>query len=141
MYICMCQCVSMHSGFQLPIVINSVLSRVLFTPTVQHCSMATVIGLCVRVQLLRCLPSRFKVIAIPSGRLIHFVKIEQISCYILPSYQTNVFFYFHILYSWQKDKLPHSRRSDSDSAIQFDSDSSDIQQFDCLTLESTASRS
>ena len=99
-YLCMCQCVSMHSGFQLPIVINSVLSRVLFTPTVQHCSMATVIGLCVRVQLLRCLPSRFKVIAIPSGRLIHFVKIEQISCYILPSYQTNVFFYFHILYSW-----------------------------------------
>eukprot|EP00850_Spirogloea_muscicola_P022081 SM000276S10293 [mRNA] locus=s276:147976:149358:+ [translate_table: standard] len=32
-----------------------------FTPTVQHCSMATLIGLCVRVKLLRSLPSRFKV--------------------------------------------------------------------------------
>ena len=67
-------CVCIHLGFQLPIVKNSVLSRVLFTPTVQHCSMATVIGLCVRVQLLRCLPSRFKVIAVPSRQLIHFVK-------------------------------------------------------------------
>ena len=35
--------------------------RVFFTPTVSHCSMATLIGLCVRVQLLRALPSRFKV--------------------------------------------------------------------------------
>lgn len=34
--------------------------RVEFTPTVQHCSMATLIGLCVRVKLLRCLPPRFK---------------------------------------------------------------------------------
>ncbi|XP_059072667.1 protein AE7 [Cryptomeria japonica] len=32
-----------------------------FTPTVEHCSMATVIGLCLRVKLMRCLPSRFKV--------------------------------------------------------------------------------
>ena len=32
-----------------------------FTPTVSHCSMATLIGLCLRVQLLRALPSRFKV--------------------------------------------------------------------------------
>lgn len=35
--------------------------RVRFTPTVEHCSMATLIGLCVRVKLLRCLPPRFKV--------------------------------------------------------------------------------
>nr|XP_011465107.1 PREDICTED: MIP18 family protein At1g68310 [Fragaria vesca subsp. vesca] len=35
--------------------------RVTFTPTVEHCSMATVIGLCLRVKLLRSLPSRFKV--------------------------------------------------------------------------------
>lgn len=34
---------------------------VLFTPTIPHCSMATLIGLCIRVQLLRSLPSRFKV--------------------------------------------------------------------------------
>jgi metal-sulfur cluster biosynthetic enzyme len=31
------------------------------TPTIPHCSMATLIGLCVRVQLLRSLPRRFKV--------------------------------------------------------------------------------
>nr|XP_023013472.1 MIP18 family protein CG7949 [Leptinotarsa decemlineata] len=32
-----------------------------FTPTIPHCSMATLIGLSIRVQLLRCLPARFKV--------------------------------------------------------------------------------
>eukprot|EP01098_Paradermamoeba_levis_P015247 TRINITY_DN7620_c0_g1_i1.p1 TRINITY_DN7620_c0_g1~~TRINITY_DN7620_c0_g1_i1.p1 ORF type:complete len:156 (-),score=43.89 TRINITY_DN7620_c0_g1_i1:146-613(-) len=35
--------------------------RVYFTPTIPHCSMATLIGLCIRVKLLRSLPSRFKV--------------------------------------------------------------------------------
>ncbi|KAM3373851.1 hypothetical protein P3S68_012565 [Capsicum galapagoense] len=35
--------------------------RVTFTPTVEHCSMATLIGLCLRVKLMRCLPSRYKV--------------------------------------------------------------------------------
>ena len=32
-----------------------------FTPTIPHCSMATLIGLCLRVKLLRVLPIRFKV--------------------------------------------------------------------------------
>lgn len=32
-----------------------------FTPTIPHCSMATLIGLCLRVKLLRSLPSRFKI--------------------------------------------------------------------------------
>ncbi|CAK9295497.1 unnamed protein product [Gordionus sp. m RMFG-2023] len=32
-----------------------------FTPTIPHCSMATLIGLSIRVKLLRTLPSRFKV--------------------------------------------------------------------------------
>jgi len=32
-----------------------------FTPTVPHCSMSTLIGLCLRVKLLRSLPPRFKV--------------------------------------------------------------------------------
>ncbi|KAM0728041.1 MIP18 family protein galla-2 [Formica fusca] len=32
-----------------------------FTPTIPHCSMATLIGLSIRVQLLRALPARFKV--------------------------------------------------------------------------------
>jgi len=35
--------------------------EVLFTPTIPHCSMATLIGLAIRVKLLRSLPSRFKV--------------------------------------------------------------------------------
>eukprot|EP00921_Rhytidocystis_pertsovi_P002663 GHVQ01004572.1.p1 GENE.GHVQ01004572.1~~GHVQ01004572.1.p1 ORF type:complete len:239 (+),score=24.85 GHVQ01004572.1:147-863(+) len=34
---------------------------VFFTPTIPHCSQATLIGLMIRVKLTRCLPSRFKV--------------------------------------------------------------------------------
>ena len=42
--------------------------RVEFTPTVEHCSMATLIGLCIRVKLLRTLPPRFKLdIALAPG--------------------------------------------------------------------------
>jgi metal-sulfur cluster biosynthetic enzyme len=32
-----------------------------FTPTIPHCSMATLIGLTIRVKLIRSLPTRFKV--------------------------------------------------------------------------------
>ncbi|XP_052815540.1 MIP18 family protein galla-2-like [Mya arenaria] len=35
--------------------------EILFTPTIPHCSMATLIGLSIRVKLLRALPPRFKV--------------------------------------------------------------------------------
>ncbi|XP_043283578.1 MIP18 family protein galla-2 [Venturia canescens] len=35
--------------------------QIRFTPTIPHCSMATLIGLSIRVQLLRALPKRFKV--------------------------------------------------------------------------------
>lgn len=35
--------------------------HVFFTPTIPHCSMATLIGLSIRVKLLRALPPRFKV--------------------------------------------------------------------------------
>jgi len=35
--------------------------EVMFTPTIPHCSMATLIGLAIRVKLLRSLPERFKV--------------------------------------------------------------------------------
>ena len=31
------------------------------TPTIPHCSMATLIGLCIRVRLERALPQRFRV--------------------------------------------------------------------------------
>jgi metal-sulfur cluster biosynthetic enzyme len=37
------------------------LIRVEFTPTIPHCSMATLIGLCIRVKLLRSLPFYYKV--------------------------------------------------------------------------------
>ncbi len=39
----------------------SLVRSVHFTPTVQHCSMATLIGLSLRVKLMQTLPSRFKV--------------------------------------------------------------------------------
>jgi metal-sulfur cluster biosynthetic enzyme len=35
--------------------------KLFFTPTVPHCSMSTLIGLCLRVKLMRALPVRFKV--------------------------------------------------------------------------------
>ncbi|CAN1814127.1 Protein AE7-like 1 [Linum perenne] len=35
--------------------------RITFTPTIQHCSMATVIGLCLRVKLQECFPPHYKV--------------------------------------------------------------------------------
>ena len=35
--------------------------KVEFTPTIPNCSMATLIGLMIRVKLHRCLPSRFKI--------------------------------------------------------------------------------
>ncbi|OMJ27491.1 Mitotic spindle-associated MMXD complex subunit MIP18 [Smittium culicis] len=39
---------------------NNNSARVEFTPTIPHCSMATLIGLCIRVCLIRSLPQRFK---------------------------------------------------------------------------------
>ena len=43
--------------------VDNVKSTVLvkFTPTINHCSLATLIGLAIQVKLLRCLPSRFKI--------------------------------------------------------------------------------
>lgn len=45
------------------ITVNNENSEVLikFTPTIPHCSMASLIGLSIRVKLLRALPPRFKV--------------------------------------------------------------------------------
>jgi metal-sulfur cluster biosynthetic enzyme len=37
------------------------LVTIVFTPTVPHCSMSTLIGLSIRVKLLRSLPPRFKI--------------------------------------------------------------------------------
>ena len=56
---------------QLPLItVNDTTSTITlnFTPTIPHCSMATLIGLCIRVRLLRSLPGRFKVdISITKG--------------------------------------------------------------------------
>ncbi|RYQ80220.1 hypothetical protein Ahy_Scaffold1g106770 [Arachis hypogaea] len=45
------------------ITVDDKLGRILitFTPTVQHCSMATVIGLCLRVKLKHFFPPHYKV--------------------------------------------------------------------------------
>ncbi|XVF62027.1 hypothetical protein PTKIN_Ptkin08bG0184000 [Pterospermum kingtungense] len=45
------------------ITVDEKLGRILitFTPTIQHCSMATVIGLCLRVKLKEYFPPHFKV--------------------------------------------------------------------------------
>ncbi|XP_058009186.1 protein AE7-like 1 isoform X1 [Hevea brasiliensis] len=45
------------------ITVDDKLGRILitFTPTIQHCSMATVIGLCLRVKLQECFPPHYKV--------------------------------------------------------------------------------
>lgn len=48
----------------------AVACRVQFTPTVQHCSMATLIGLSLRVKLMQTLPSRFKVRALAAGHSV-----------------------------------------------------------------------
>lgn len=40
---------------------NIRLIRVEFTPTVPHCSLATLIGLCIRVKLQRILTEKFKI--------------------------------------------------------------------------------
>ncbi|KAG7374376.1 iron-sulfur cluster assembly protein [Nitzschia inconspicua] len=47
---------------------NSTMVNVRFTPTIPHCSMATLIGLCIRVKLWRSLP--------PSGKFKVNVQIE-----------------------------------------------------------------
>jgi cytosolic iron-sulfur assembly component 2 len=49
-----------------------------FTPTIPHCSMATLIGLCVRVKLLRALPPRFKVrVAVTPGAHAHEASVNK----------------------------------------------------------------
>lgn len=57
-----------------------------FTPTIPHCSMATLIGLTIKVKLLRSLPRRFKVIGWLSltnwVRLRpHFLGVEDLACF------------------------------------------------------------
>ena len=55
--ICCCyqHCTALVQGAQMAA------CRVQFTPTVDHCSLATLIGLCIRTQLLRKLPPTYKI--------------------------------------------------------------------------------
>ncbi|URE20092.1 26S proteasome non-atpase regulatory [Musa troglodytarum] len=51
--------------------VPTVIDEVTFTPTIEHCSMATLIGLCLRVKLMRSLPSRYKLVNF-SEKGMHF---------------------------------------------------------------------
>ncbi|OAY80971.1 Protein AE7-like 1 [Ananas comosus] len=52
--------------------------QITFTPTVQHCSMATVIGLCLRVKLMHCFPPHFKVdIKVSPGSLANEESVNK----------------------------------------------------------------
>ncbi|KAI0215025.1 MIP18 family protein galla-1 [Lamellibrachia satsuma] len=43
-----------------PLSLHTFVIGIEFKPTVPHCSLATLIGLCLRVKLLRCLPDTYK---------------------------------------------------------------------------------
>lgn len=68
-----------------------------FTPTIPHCSMATLIGLSIKVKLLRSLPNRFKV-----G-----------SDYYLPTNKISsvLFFYWNVWIFPDPDWRPHHSRN------------------------------
>nr|TKV91066.1 hypothetical protein SEVIR_9G071150v2 [Setaria viridis] len=48
--------------------------QITFTPTVQHCSMATVIGLCLRLKLMQNFPPHFKSKRTKQGCNITFME-------------------------------------------------------------------
>lgn len=43
---------------------NDKLIRVFFTPTIPHCTMATLIGLCIKVKLIRSVSTKYKFIVL-----------------------------------------------------------------------------
>ena len=63
MYVCGMRAFNVMNAFISQVSVDDAGGRVkvLFTPTIPHCSMATLIGLAIRVKLLRSLPNRFKV--------------------------------------------------------------------------------
>ena len=54
---------------------------IIFTPTIPHCSMATLIGLAIHVKLFRSLPERFKVIFTAAIKLLNANCISQKGMY------------------------------------------------------------
>lgn len=60
-----------------------------FTPTIPHCSMATLIGLSIKVKLLRSLPDRFKV-----NRRFFKMKIDLLDLlFSFRAFDLGIFFY------------------------------------------------
>ncbi|KAK3145919.1 hypothetical protein QOZ80_3BG0259220 [Eleusine coracana subsp. coracana] len=52
--------------------------QITFTPTVQHCSMATVIGLCLRLKLMQNFPPHFKIdIKVAPGSLANEESVNK----------------------------------------------------------------
>ena len=52
--------------------------HVFFTPTVPHCSASTLIGLSIRVKLMRSLPSRYKIdVAITPGAHMQEAQVNK----------------------------------------------------------------
>ncbi|XP_040377656.1 protein AE7-like 1 [Oryza brachyantha] len=52
--------------------------QITFTPTVQHCSMATVIGLCLRLKLMQNYPPHFKIdIKVAPGSLANEESVNK----------------------------------------------------------------
>ncbi|KAL2241348.1 UNVERIFIED_CONTAM: Protein AE7-like 1 [Sesamum indicum] len=79
------------------ITVDEKLGRILitFTPTIQHCSMATVIGLCLREKLKDCFPPHFKVDikVAPGSHANEESAVDLIQLYtMLQSYSEHVFF-------------------------------------------------
>ncbi|KAL0449945.1 UNVERIFIED_CONTAM: protein AE7-like 1 [Sesamum latifolium] len=79
------------------ITVDEKLGRILitFTPTIQHCSMATVIGLCLREKLKDCFPPHFKVDikVAPGSHANEESAVVLILLYtMLQSYSEHVFF-------------------------------------------------
>lgn len=84
-----------------------------FTPTIPHCSMATMIGLCLRVKLLRSLPQRFKVrVSITPGKhaqehqgmLVHRPLVMCL-LYLLSYYNSIICHLVHITYTLESISL------------------------------------
>jgi hypothetical protein len=59
---------------------STISCRIIFTPTVQHCSMATVIGLCLRLKLMQNFSLHFKV---PHKFLDYPCYDDQLKCFLL----------------------------------------------------------
>jgi hypothetical protein len=71
-------CPANQKGNSYPEITSSLDRRITFTPTVQHCSMATVIGLCLRLKLMQNFPPHFKIdIKVAPGSLANEESVNK----------------------------------------------------------------